>query len=87
MKILTCPVNGPRPIQEFTYGGEVRDMPDPAACSDEQWADYVFNRTGEPGIRREWWYHSASSVWFIAERDVLRDEVIRTFLWKQGANA
>ena len=81
MKILTCPVNGPRPILEFTYGGEVREMPDPDACTDEAWGAYVFNRTGEPGVRREWWYHAASRVWFIAERDVVRDDVIRTYLW------
>jgi sarcosine oxidase subunit delta len=84
MKILTCPVNGPRPIQEFTYGGEVREIPASDTCSDEEWADYVFNRTGEPGVRREWWYHAASTVWFIAERDVVRDEVIQTYLWSGG---
>ncbi|MCU0870474.1 MAG: sarcosine oxidase subunit delta, partial [Burkholderiales bacterium] len=31
MKLLTCPVNGPRPVAEFVYGGEVRPMPDPDA--------------------------------------------------------
>ena len=29
MKLLTCPINGPRPVSEFVYGGEVRPMPDP----------------------------------------------------------
>ncbi|MGE8384902.1 MAG: sarcosine oxidase subunit delta, partial [Pseudomonas putida] len=24
MKILTCPLNGPRNISEFTYGGEFK---------------------------------------------------------------
>ncbi len=52
MKILECPVNGPRPIQEFLFGGEVREMPDPASVGDEQWAEYVFNRRGEPGIKK-----------------------------------
>ena len=42
MKIIHCPVNGPRPAQEFVYGGELRDMHDPGAVSDEEWADYVF---------------------------------------------
>ena len=41
MKIIHCPVNGPRPAQEFVYGGEVRAMPDPDAASDEEWADFV----------------------------------------------
>ncbi len=28
MKILTCPLNGPRNIAEFVYGGEVTAMPE-----------------------------------------------------------
>jgi len=87
VKILTCPVNGPRPIQEFFFGGELRAMPDPGAASDEQWADYVFNRSGEPGIQREWWYHIASNTWFIAERDTVSDEFVRTYLWEGEASA
>lgn len=84
MKILTCPVNGPRAIQEFRYGGEVRTMPDAAECTDEAWADYVFNRDDSPGVRREWWYHLASAVWFVAERNVESDEILRTYLWGEG---
>ena len=82
MKLLTCPVNGPRPLQEFAFGGEFRTMPDSAACSDAEWADYVFNRCGEPGIRKEWWYHIASGTWFIAERDNLKDEFLKTYLYE-----
>jgi sarcosine oxidase subunit delta len=81
MKIMTCPINGPRPIQEFHFGGEVRDAPDPAATSDDNWADYVFCRAGEPGIKREWWYHLPSGTWFIAERHNVTDEIIRTYLY------
>ena len=82
MKLLTCPINGPRPLQEFVFGGEVREMPDPNNASDVEWADYVFNRTGEPGVRREWWYHTPSGTWFVAERDNLRDEFVRTYLYQ-----
>lgn len=81
MKILTCPINGPRPLEEFVFGGAVRPMPDPKQVSNATWADYVFNRSGEPGIQREWWYHRASSTWFIAERDTARDQIVRTYLW------
>ena len=28
MKIMHCPLNRPRNISEFVYGGEVREMPD-----------------------------------------------------------
>ena len=81
MKVINCPINGPRPLSEFVFGGELREMPDPAAVSDEVWADYVFNRAGQPGVRREWWYHVASGTWFVAERDTLRDEFVRTYLY------
>ena len=80
MKQIHCPVNGWRPLQEFVFGGEYRPAPDSVKASDAEWADYVFNRSGEPGVRKEWWYHAPSGVWFIAERDTLADEFVRTFL-------
>lgn len=80
MKLLACPINGPRAISEFAYGGEVREMPDPDTTSDVGWADYVFNRNGAPGIKREWWCHTPSNTWFIAERDTAADRVLRTWL-------
>ena len=83
MKIMTCPVNGPRAISEFAYGGEIRPMPDPAACSDDVWADYVFNRNGSPGVKREWWCHTPSNTWFVAERDTARDVIVRTYLYAE----
>jgi sarcosine oxidase, subunit delta len=79
MKQLLCPLNGLRPVSEFAYGGEVRVMPDPDKCTDEQWTDYVFNRNGIPGVKREWWCHIASGFWFIAERDTADDNVIATY--------
>jgi sarcosine oxidase, subunit delta len=83
MKIMTCPVNGPRAISEFAYGGEIRPMPDPATCSDDTWADYVFNRNGSPGGKREWWCHTPSNTWFVAERDTARDVIVRTYLYAE----
>jgi sarcosine oxidase subunit delta len=80
MKLMTCPINGARPVAEFSYGGVLRPMPDPAAVSDDEWADYVFNRDNAPGVKREWWRHVPSNTWFIAERDTERDVVLRTYL-------
>ena len=62
-------------------------MPDPAVASDAEWAGYVFNRNGTGGVKREWWCHTASGVWFVAERDTLTDVVIRTYLFGQGGAA
>ena len=83
MKIMTCPINGSRPISEFAYGGELRDFPDPAQATDTEWADYVFNRSGISGIKREWWCHTPSGVWFIAERDTTADLVLSTYMYGQ----
>ena len=81
MKLMPCPINGLRPIQEFVFGGEFRQMPDPDQASDEQWGDYVFNRDGQPAVKKEWWYHLSSGVWFIAERDTQLDRIVRTYLY------
>ena len=86
MKLLLCPINGLRPLSEFLFGGEVRDMPTAGTVTDEEWADYVFNRQGEPGVRKEWWYHTASGTWCIAERDNLKDEFVRTYLYSRDAS-
>ena len=80
MKLLTCPMNGPRPLNEFVFGGEYRVAPDQNSCSDAEWADYVHNRDGAPGDKKEWWYHAPSGTWFIAERNTLTDVVTRTYL-------
>jgi sarcosine oxidase subunit delta len=87
MKTIDCPINGPRPLQEFQYGGQLRPMPDPDTATDNQWTDYLFNRNGEPGVVREWWYHGPSGTWFIAERDVVHDRFIRTYLHPPGGVA
>lgn len=80
MKLMTCPINGTRPISEFAYWGEIRPAPDANTCTDDRWADYVFNRNGAPGVKKEWWCHTPSNTWFIAERDTEKDKVLRTYL-------
>ena len=79
MKLLHCPLNGPRNISEFTYGGEYHAMPDPDASDPKQWAEYVFFHDNTAGVVTEWWCHTATSYWFLAERNTVTDEVIRTF--------
>lgn len=80
MKLLTCPINGIRPISEFVFGGEYRVMPNPDTCSDAVWAAYIYNRSGAPGLKNEWWYHTPSGTWLIAERDTGTDIVSKTYL-------
>ena len=80
MKVMNCPLNGPRNISEFVWGGEVKPMPDDSKLSDREWADYVFLENNTAGVVREWWCHAPSNTWFIAERNTLSDEVVRTYL-------
>jgi sarcosine oxidase subunit delta len=79
MKLIPCPLNGPRPLLEFVCGGEVRDMPDPSTCDDAAWAQYLYTRRSVPGVKREWWCHTPSGYWFVAERDTARDEILKTY--------
>ena len=79
MKILNCPLNGPRNVQEFVWGGEVTEMPDPVRCADADWADYGFLANNTPAVIREWSCHSATNYWFIAERDTATDEILKTY--------
>ena len=79
MKIINCPLNGPRNASEFVWGGAVVGEPDPATCSDAAWADYVFLHDNKPGIVREWWLHAPTAYWFIAERNTVTDVILRTY--------
>lgn len=79
MKQLLCPLNGLRNIQEFSHGGEVLEQPNPNTCTDEEWAEFLFLETNKAGVVREWWCHIATSYWFIAERDTVKDKVLTTY--------
>ena len=79
MKLMTCPLNGVRNISEFVYGGEVSNMLDPNTCSEREWAEYLFMENNTRGVIREWWLHVPSSYWFIAERDTVSNEIIKTY--------
>ena len=79
MKILNCPLNGPRNISEFVWGGEVREMPNPSDLSDRDWGAWVFLENNTAGIIREWWCHVPTSFWFIAERNTVTDEIVKTY--------
>ncbi len=79
MKIMNCPLNGPRNISEFAYGGEVVTPPDSAHASDHEWAAFVFMESNRAAVVREWWLHVPTAYWFIAERDTVTDTIVRTY--------
>ena len=79
MKIMPCPLNGPRNIEEFVCAGEVIPEPDPDATGDDDWSAYLFIQENQAGVDREWWYHVPTSFWFIAERNTVTDEIVDTY--------
>ena len=79
MKILNCPLNGPRNISEFICFGQVTEALAPDGTDNRQWADYVWLHDTPQGVVREWWCHAPSSYWFIAERNTVTDEIVKTY--------
>ncbi|MBK5937749.1 sarcosine oxidase subunit delta [Halochromatium roseum] len=76
MKLIPLPDLGPHPVTEFDYGGE-QSRP-PLVADDATWAAHVFNRTGAPGVLREWWYHRPTGGWYLFERDTAQDRFLRS---------
>lgn len=79
MKLLTCPMNGPRNIDEFQSLGPVRPRLDPDSTADADWSRHLFRAENRKGTVVEWWRHVPSNYFFLAERDLVSNEVIRTF--------
>ena len=79
MKLMLCPLNGWRGVDEFAYGGEFTEMPDPDTCDDQEWSAYVFMRENQRGLVAEWWCHIPSALWFVALRNTGSGEVIDTY--------
>jgi sarcosine oxidase, subunit delta len=79
MKLLDCPMNGPRNIDEFQSFGPVRAPLDPDQTADADWSRHLFRAENRKGTVVEWWRHVPSNYFFLAERDLVSNEIIRTF--------
>ena len=79
MKIMRCPLNGDRNISEFACLGAVKEMPQPEATDDDAWADHIWLADNPAGLIREWWCHTPTNYFFIAERNTVTDEIVRTY--------
>ena len=82
MLLIDCPYCGQRPELEFTYGGEAHVVrpPDPAAVSDEAWADFLYMRTNPRGVHAERWRHvHGCARFFNALRDTGSDMIRATY--------
>ncbi len=77
MKLLDCPLNGSRNIDEFQYLGPLRPPP---GDGDAAWTAHLFLSENRPDVVCEWWRHTPSNTVFLAERHIVTDTVLRTFL-------
>ncbi|WP_029353295.1 sarcosine oxidase subunit delta [Bosea sp. 117] len=82
MLIINCPWCGDRPEIEFRYGGEahIARPADPATLSDEEWAEFLYNRTNPKGRHAERWRHiHGCGRFFNAVRDTVSDFFVATY--------
>jgi heterotetrameric sarcosine oxidase delta subunit len=52
--LLACPFCGPRPVDEYSYFGEVTTRPSGSPTLREL-TEYVYFRDNVAGVQREWW--------------------------------
>jgi sarcosine oxidase, subunit delta len=81
VKRLSCPACGPRDEIEFTWGGQAHMVrPDPMACTDEQWSQYLFMRDNPRGLHHERWCHTyGCGQWFHVTRDTLTHRIASVY--------
>jgi sarcosine oxidase subunit delta len=82
MLLIPCPWCGVRPEIEFRHGGEahVTRPTDPQLVSDEEWADFLYNRANLKGIHAERWRHvHGCGRFFNCVRDTVTDRIISTY--------
>jgi heterotetrameric sarcosine oxidase delta subunit len=74
---LECPRCGRRPVEEFTFGGERRVVPDWITDPEERDFDEVWVFENPDGETRERWFHAAGCRrWLTVRRDTSVDRVI-----------
>ena len=75
---IRCPWCGERDEVEFSYGGQaaVAYPADPAALTDEEWAQFLFFRDNPKGDFAERWVHThGCRRWFDVVRDTVTNEI------------
>ena len=82
MLLIHCPWCGPRPENEFHYGGEahISRPHDPASLEDSMWAEFLYLRTNPKGVHSERWRHlHGCGRFFNCKRDTVTDRIIATY--------
>ncbi len=81
MFLIPCPYCGRRSQIEFRWGGEAHlSRPDPAAATDQVWAEYLYYRDNLRGAAAERWVHAhGCKQWFNLIRDTRTHAVIAAY--------
>ncbi len=80
---IKCPHCGPRPENEFTFGGQshIHRPTLQEAPSDAQWGDYLHLRDNPRGLHAECWRHSfGCGEWFNIVRHTVTHDIKAVYL-------
>jgi sarcosine oxidase subunit delta len=78
MLLIPCPYCGERPELEFLYGGQahVSRPAGDAVLSEQEWADYLYQRDNTRGMHAERWRHfHGCGRFFNLLRDTTSDRI------------
>ena len=77
MLTVTCPNCGPRPVEEFRFGGELPQPPQSLTDPHDRDFDQVWMFGNVEGLQTERWFHDAGCHrWLTAVRDTGRDRFV-----------
>lgn len=77
MLVVACPHCGPRPVEEFRYGGELPQPPAHIAGTAERDFDQAWMFTNAEGVQAERWFHDGGCHrWHTAWRDTAIDRFV-----------
>ncbi len=76
MLLIPCPFCGPRPEDEFAYGGDATLVTPKEENNVEAIADYIFLRDNPRGWHKEFWTHRyGCRRWMIVERHTVTHKI------------
>lgn len=77
MLMIPCPHCGPRPVEEFRFGGELPEPPAHLTDEFERDLDRVWFYTNVEGVETERWFHAGGCHrWATYQRDTATDRVV-----------
>ena len=84
---IPCPWCGPRPLEEFHYGGDAaKKRPVEGEQADlSVWYDYVYDRDNPAGKHREYWQHEPGCrSWLVVTRDTTTHQILNVEFARQA---